>query len=122
MKKRILIAEDEPMIRELMSDVLDRAGYDVDTVNSIATARAAAGPFDLLVLDRKLGDGDGETIARLFPDTPTLTVSGVVEADLIKPFTGRDLQVAVARKLGEAAPDEAERRTFTRRHGDKELS
>lgn len=116
--KRLLVVEDEPTIRHLMCDILERAGYEVVCARSVAEAKAAEGPWDLLVIDRKLGDGDGLEIAALYPDVALLTVSGIFAADVPKPFTGRDLQAAVARKLGEAAPDEVDRRSFTRRYGD----
>ena len=51
--KRILVVDDEPALRELFSEVLARAGYEVSTANDGAEAldRLRTESFDLLLLD-----------------------------------------------------------------------
>jgi len=60
----ILIVDDERGIRALCSDVLGRAGYEVEAVDSAAGALAAAGRrrFDLILCDINLPDQDGVSI------------------------------------------------------------
>ncbi len=63
---RILLVEDDPDIREMMSGQLAREPYEVRTAGSIAEVRALAPEFapDLIVLDLNLPDGDGVTFCR----------------------------------------------------------
>ena len=58
---RILIVEDDAMLRELLQDVLRRNGHIADSVADIAHAQTALrlDQFELLVLDLGLPDGDG---------------------------------------------------------------
>ena len=58
---RVLVLEDEPSMQQLFSEILTPAGYQATVVPTIAEARAALQQHDfhLLILDRKLPDGDG---------------------------------------------------------------
>jgi two-component system OmpR family response regulator len=58
---RILIVEDEPEIAGLLRDHLVRQGFVADAVESLGDAEEAiaCAPFDLILLDRRLPDGDG---------------------------------------------------------------
>ena len=58
---RILLLEDEPEMASVLKTALERRHVIVDHVSTIADAEAAAafGPYDALVLDRRLPDGEG---------------------------------------------------------------
>ncbi len=58
---RILLIEDEPRLAEAVCAVLRKERFVVDHVDRIATALEAGlmAEFDLVLLDRKLPDGDG---------------------------------------------------------------
>ena len=58
----ILVVDDEPMIVKTFTRVL--RGHDVDVAKSIAEARplTKVNRYDMVVVDRRLGDGDGSTI------------------------------------------------------------
>ncbi len=58
---RILLIEDEPELAQSVCAVLRKERFVVDHLDRLATAREAAmaGGFDLVLLDRKLPDGDG---------------------------------------------------------------
>lgn len=58
---RILLLEDEPEMASVLKTALERRHVIVDHVGTIADAEAAAafGPYDALVLDRRLPDGEG---------------------------------------------------------------
>ena len=99
---RILVVEDEPTLRTVVSQVLERAGYLVQAVGTVREAVANRGPWNLLLLDRRLPNGDGLAVARTFPGVPVLTVSGQEDADLRKPFTLDELKSAVADRLASA--------------------
>jgi DNA-binding response OmpR family regulator len=58
---RLLIVEDEARIAEILHSTLSRAGFAVDTVGLRGDAQEAlaANPYDAVVLDLGLPDGDG---------------------------------------------------------------
>jgi DNA-binding NtrC family response regulator len=60
----ILVVDDERGIRSLCSEVLNRAGHEVETVDSAAGALAAVARkrFDLILCDINLPDQDGVSI------------------------------------------------------------
>ncbi len=119
---RVLVIDDEPLVRGLVRSMLKRAGHDaVEAIDGDEGLHAAAaGGFDLVVCDLFMPGKDGiETIRELherFPDLPIIAVSGgafggaldllgpaqVLGARLAlrKPFTYQELLDAVARALG----------------------
>jgi two-component system response regulator PilR (NtrC family) len=58
---RVLVVDDEPGLREILSVLLRRAGYRVSTEASTAAgvARVRAESFDAVFTDLALGDGSG---------------------------------------------------------------
>jgi two-component system OmpR family response regulator len=58
---RILLVEDELEAARLIASLIGAAGFAVDRAGSIAAARSsmAKTPYDLMLLDRRLPDGDG---------------------------------------------------------------
>ena len=68
--RSVLVVEDEPTIRMIARTALARAGFQVTEAGDLATAaeavRTAAEPFDLVMLDLTLPDGDG---AARFPSS-----------------------------------------------------
>jgi len=65
---RVLVLEDDPRIADGLVAHLGRQGHAVDTAGTLAAGWAAlcAEPFDLLLLDLGLPDGDGASLlARL---------------------------------------------------------
>jgi two-component system OmpR family response regulator len=63
---RILVADDDADIRELIIAQLEREPYLVGAAGSVAEIRAslAAQPVDVVVLDLNLPDGDGLTLCK----------------------------------------------------------
>jgi len=62
---RLLLVEDDPLLGRTLQERLDAAGFVVDRVvaGEDAEAAAAASPYSLAILDRRLPDGDG--VARI---------------------------------------------------------
>jgi DNA-binding NtrC family response regulator len=60
-KDRILVVDDEDSIREFLTILLEKEGYDVATADSVGTGieRLHSEPFDLVMCDLKLPDGNG---------------------------------------------------------------
>jgi two-component system OmpR family response regulator/two-component system response regulator QseB len=63
---RVLVVEDDAGIAAGLADHLARLGYAVDSTASVAGAWAAlrAEPFDIVLLDLALPDGDGTDLLR----------------------------------------------------------
>lgn len=63
--QNIILVEDDANVSFMLSRQLERAGYTVRTAATIATARELVQkPWDLVILDRTLPDGDGVDLCR----------------------------------------------------------
>ncbi len=93
----ILIVDDEPQLARLMREVLIRDGWAVTIASSLLEAKRLDGPFDVIVADVRLPNGDGRHLKELHPETPFVMVSGFPgeEPDLHKPFSPMELRGAV---------------------------
>lgn len=78
----VLVVDDEPSMQELFHEILCGKGYSLTPATTAAEARAALEneAFDLLILDRKLPDGDGVALLGEFRAAgyhlPALVVTG----------------------------------------------
>jgi CheY-like chemotaxis protein len=90
-QKKILIVDDEEIIRDILSDLLEEAGYDVMATDNPAHAIDMAGGTDCIVLDLKFsGDDDmaGTSLLRMFWEnesffTPVIIFSGYIYAGTV---------------------------------------
>ncbi|MCG5493127.1 sigma-54-dependent transcriptional regulator [Ectothiorhodospira variabilis] len=111
---RILIVEDEAVIRRALGRLLEHEGYRVSEADSLARAQEQCQQtcFDLVISDLRLPDGEGIIMVDHCPDTPVLimtsyaSVRSAVEAmkhgaaDYIaKPFDHDEMLLCVARIL-----------------------
>jgi DNA-binding NarL/FixJ family response regulator len=81
---RVLIVEDQPIVREAITAWFDREqGFDVRQAGSIADARAMLGDVDIAILDLGLPDGDGasliEEIRATSPIAKVLVLSSSID-------------------------------------------
>ena len=85
MPTRILVVDDEPMVRALIARALSDAGYEVVAVANgkaaLDAARTARAKFDLVITNNYMpGLNGAELIAKVrsdFPDLPILHVDDV---------------------------------------------
>ena len=72
----ILVVDDELGIRDLLSEILNDEGHNVDLAENAAQARAARarGPHDLVLLDIWMPDTDGVTLLKEWASAGALTM------------------------------------------------
>ena len=127
---RILVVEDDVGIADGLQANLQQRGYAVDWCDTVAHAWAAlqAEPFDAVLLDLGLPDGDGGTLLQRLrhasaapgglpaPDTPVLIMTARDEVQqriagldlgadeyLVKPFDVDELEARLRALMGRAA-------------------
>jgi len=125
--EKVLVVEDEALLRDITSRTLRRAGYEVtvcqDGVEGLSALEAAEGQFDVMVSDIVMPRMNGCELAAYVcahhPNVRILLVSGYGEkaladvgipddsALLPKPFTPRSLCRAVRRVLDGPLLDDA---------------
>ncbi|MCX5784299.1 MAG: response regulator [Elusimicrobia bacterium] len=119
MIKKILVADDEEIIRNYVTRALSSRGYSVGTASDGASALALAKKeeFDLVICDLKMPDMRGEEVIRelkiLRPRTKVILITGsvsdisnpvtqrvAVEGFLIKPFGINEIRDLAAKVIG----------------------
>jgi DNA-binding response OmpR family regulator len=127
-RERLLLVDDDARLAAMLGDYLRGHGYEVDVAGTLAAGRGQLqrAPYDLLLLDLMLPDGDGLDLTReLRADGATrhlpllmLTARGEpmdrvvgleIGADdyLPKPFEPRELLARVKALLRRAQPADA---------------
>lgn len=124
--ERILIVDDEDVVRRVVARHLRRAGYEVDEASGAETALDLVGlahqggadgrPYSLAIIDIQMPGRDGiwllRNLRRHYPDVATMLLTAVVDVEisvhamregaydyLTKPVARADLVFAVKRAL-----------------------
>lgn len=100
-KQRILLVDDNELIREMAADVLSDQGYDVAQASDAAEALAhlrAAQRFDLLLSDVRMPGMSGRELAAvaldLWPDMTVIFMTGYADESLRTPgFLGERMKL-----------------------------
>ncbi|MGE5816118.1 MAG: response regulator [Acidobacteriota bacterium] len=119
-RPRVLVADDEASIRELLSKTLALADYDVDVAQDGRSAleRLRTTQYDLLITDLKMPGVDGLSVIRearrYRPELPIIIITGFsteasaiealnlgVSGYLTKPFRVPKVLATAAKALGE---------------------
>ncbi|MDH3259439.1 MAG: response regulator transcription factor [Acidimicrobiia bacterium] len=121
---RVLVVDDEPMVREVVTRYLERDGFRVDATGDGLTALdlARARPPDLLILDVMLPSKDGFSVLAELRKTSSVPVilltARADETDrvlglelgaddyVVKPFSPRELAARVRSVLRRSNPTE----------------
>lgn len=114
---KILIVEDEEIIRNALKKLLLKNGYDVVDVGSIDQAKQCRfRDYDLIISDQRLPGGQGTDLIALAPHTPVLIMTsyasmrsavdamklGAVDY-IAKPFDHKEMIETVTRILAASA-------------------
>ncbi|HZQ82746.1 MAG TPA: PAS domain-containing protein [Gaiellaceae bacterium] len=114
--ERILLVEDDPMVRAVSAELLTRAGYTIDVAGDGVEALDLLGrgdPYDLIVSDLMMPRMTGLQLASALEergvDVPIVFTSGYAEHEpkddrarvrfVPKPFTGAEVTAAVSELL-----------------------
>jgi DNA-binding response OmpR family regulator len=128
---KILIIEDEQKIADIVKSYLQRAGYNVTAVaTGEAALREIRSVFDLVILDLRLPDIDGETVCKAIrevTDIPVIMLTAKSSEDdrvkglsmgaddyVVKPFSVRELVARVKAHLRRSKKDEKRELSFNR--------
>ncbi|MEZ3486264.1 MAG: response regulator transcription factor [Lachnospiraceae bacterium] len=124
--KRILLVDDEPELRDMVTSILIREGFtNIRTAGCVRDALSAAGVFqpEFAILDVMLPDGDGFTLMeqlKSLADYPVLFLTARGEDEdkfrgfglgaddyMVKPFLPRELLFRVTAILRRTYKDES---------------
>lgn len=123
---RILVVDDEPLMRDYMVETLERSNYEVEAVNSGAAAIEKIGPgrFDLVITDIRMSGVTGmdvlKAVSERSPETKVVMVTAFGTKEnaqealalgafdyIFKPFSPDEIESVIERAL-EAGPSESE--------------
>jgi DNA-binding response OmpR family regulator len=115
-QRRVLVADDDPMVREVIATYLIEDGYAVELAENgrDALEKFAAGKFDIVLTDRSMPEMGGDELARELkkrnPKIPVILLTGFgdimaaagekpkgVDVVMNKPFTMAGLQNMLAK-------------------------
>ncbi|MFQ5989298.1 MAG: sigma-54-dependent transcriptional regulator [Candidatus Methylomirabilales bacterium] len=115
---RILVVDDEAGMREFLSILLEREGFQVESAQDGHEALQAAqkAPFDLIISDLKMPSMDGvrllEGLRKFQPEIPVILMTAYASADsaiqamklgayeyLTKPFRVEEIKQVISRAL-----------------------
>ena len=116
MRRRVLVVDDDPMIREVITAYLTEDSYTVEVAANgrEAIEKFCAGDFDIVLTDRSMPEMNGDQLAREIkrrrPNVPVVLLTGLgdvmivagekpegVDLVMSKPFTMAGLQNALAK-------------------------
>jgi CheY-like chemotaxis protein len=94
--KRVLLAEDDPALRTLITESLRRDGHQVTSATNAAELwfilrdahfhRQAPGPFDVLLTDQRMPLGTGLSVVEILravdPSLPVILITAFGDAEL----------------------------------------
>jgi len=128
LSSRILVIDDEDLMREYVEETLIRAGYKVEVASGgeDGLKRHLEAPFDIIVTDLKMTPVDGLAVVQraLEADASTqcivMTAYGTIETAveamkagaedyILKPFTPDELELAIARLIEKSRLSEENR-------------
>lgn len=90
MKPRVMVVDDEPLLRKALARDLERAGFATLAAPSgnEASELALREPVDLVITDVRMADGDGlgllAELQRRQPELPVILITGYAEVSVLE--------------------------------------
>ncbi|MDA0745792.1 MAG: response regulator [bacterium] len=125
MSKRILVIDDNQEFCNMLENMLSRVGYRVEIMPSpiLGAGDALSGQYDLITLDLRMPEANGEELAELFQTqtltTPVLVISGYLNNTiqqqlrqagithmLSKPFKQAELVQAIEHAIADSGAED----------------
>lgn len=97
---KILVVDDEKQIRDMLTQILARAGHDVELAEDgvVAMSKYRESPAELIITDLMMANKNGleliQDITREFGEVRVIAISGGV------PATPSDYYLSVAKLMG----------------------
>ncbi|MBI5491336.1 MAG: response regulator [Deltaproteobacteria bacterium] len=123
----VMVIDDDDSVREVVTEILSRKGWQVDAFNNAEAGIAALGkrPYDVVLADINMPGLSGMSFLTLAkeaaPEVPVVMVTGYPSIDLAveamkvgavdflaKPFKAEELEIIVRKAAGEAKSARAE--------------
>jgi CheY-like chemotaxis protein len=98
-RARVLVIEDEPTVAQMMVDVLEADGHEVETAANglLALEKIQKRPYDVILSDLRMPELDGVGVYRALEPEYSGFLSRTRIPVLAKPFNVVDLQDAINR-------------------------
>ncbi len=118
--ERILFVDDEEMYAEMVSDMIDRLGYDVDlhidSTKALKAFKASPDSYDLIITDQIMPNLSGEELVKeirvIRPEMPIILCTGYssqmdeeksksfgINAFVYKPIVKKDIAILIRKVL-----------------------
>ncbi len=100
--KRVLVVDDDKQIRDMLRQIMDRAGFEVELAEDgvVALEKFRQAPVELIITDLMMANKNGleliQEIKREFGEVPVIAISGGV------PTSPSDYYLSVAKLMGAA--------------------
>ena len=120
-RKRVLVTDDDPSILRLVSTVLARAGYEVDTATGgeDALQKADLEQYDVIVLDLMMPNVSGFDVLARLPIRHSrpryVVVTSAASPDLLRKAAGQNVFAALRKPFDNAQIVETVRACIARR-------
>jgi len=128
MKSRILVVDDEEMVRDSLEEILRLEGYDVQSVDSGESALnlLQGEQFELMLLDLKMTNMDGidviKAVTRISPELKVILLTGHGSLEsaidalrfgahdyILKPASSNEILSSIARAIAKRAEQQHRR-------------
>lgn len=105
---RVLVVDDEPIVRDVLCDILENEGYVVAAAGSATAALETAEPgdFDVLIADLRMPDMSGLELIKKFrerdPHIVPLLITGTPSAECVAAVAEDAIADCLVKPVGKA--------------------